>query len=400
MWKNIQPAPPDSILGLTEQFKKDENPRKVNLGVGVYKDNSGNTPILEVVKKAEQTLLTSQTTKSYLPISGDPAYGRAVQKLVLGEDSDACRSSRAVTVHAPGGTGALKVGAHLLKKFKPQSRVWVSSPTWANHNGIFGNAGFEIDSYGYYNPRSKDLDFDRMMKDLNAISAGDIVILHTCCHNPSGVDLDRDQWNEVVRSADSHGWIPFLDFAYQGFGDGVEEDRYAVERFVASGMDVLVASSFSKNFGLYNERAGALTVICPGAEEAAVAMSHLKTVIRTNYSNPPAHGGLTATIILDDPELYRQWLAELAAMRDRIRDMRSGLVKGLANCGVEGDFSFIERQRGMFSFSGLSDEVVQWLRAEKAVYMVGGGRINLAGLTTDNMDYVCRSIAEALQAVG
>ncbi len=400
MWKNIQPAPPDSILGLTEQFKKDQNPAKVNLGVGVYKDNNGNTPILEVVKKAEQTLLTSQTTKSYLPISGDPAYGKAVQKLVLGGNSDVCRSARAVTVHAPGGTGALKVGADLLKKFKPRARVWVSSPTWANHNGIFGDAGFEIDSYSYYNPENKGLDFDRMISDLGTVPAGDIVILHTCCHNPSGVDLDQAQWDEVVRVADRQGWIPFLDFAYQGFGDGVEEDRYAVECFGASGMDFLVASSFSKNFGLYNERTGALTVICPSAEEAAVAMSHLKIVIRTNYSNPPAHGGMTATIILDDPELYEQWLAELAAMRDRIKDMRSGLVKGLADSGVPGDFSFIERQRGMFSFSGLSDEVVQWLRAERGVYMVGGGRINLAGLTTDNIGYVCKSIAEAMKAVG
>jgi len=400
MWKNIQPAPPDSILGLTEQFKKDENPAKVNLGVGVYKDNNGNTPILEVVKKAEQTLLTSQTTKSYLPISGDPAYGKAVQKLVLGGNSDVCQSARAVTVHAPGGTGALKVGADLLKKFKPRAGVWVSSPTWANHNGIFGDAGFEIDSYSYYNPENKGLDFDRMISDLRTVPAGDIVVLHTCCHNPSGVDLDQGQWDEVVRVADRQGWIPFLDFAYQGFGDGVEEDRYAVECFGASGMDFLVASSFSKNFGLYNERTGALTVICPSAEEAAVAMSHLKTVIRTNYSNPPAHGGLTATIILDDPELYGQWLGELADMRNRIKDMRSGLVKGLADSGVPGDFSFIERQRGMFSFSGLSDEVVRWLRAEKGVYMVGGGRINLAGLTSDNIDYVCQSIAEALQTVG
>ena len=400
MWKNIQPAPPDSILGLTEQFKKDENPAKVNLGVGVYKDNNGNTPILEVVKKAEQMLLTSQTTKSYLPISGDPAYGKAVQKLVLGGNSDVCRSARAITVHAPGGTGALKVGADLLKKFKPRAGVWVSSPTWANHNGIFGDAGFEIDSYSYYNPENKGLDFDRMISDLRTVPAGDIVVLHTCCHNPSGVDLDQGQWDEVVRVADRQGWIPFLDFAYQGFGDGVEEDRYAVECFGASGMDFLVASSFSKNFGLYNERTGALTVICPSAEEAAVAMSHLKTVIRTNYSNPPAHGGLIATIILDDPGLYGQWLGELADMRNRIKDMRSGLVKGLADSGVSGDFSFIERQRGMFSFSGLSDEVVRWLQAEKGVYMVGDGRINLAGLTSDNIDYVCQSIAEALQAVG
>ncbi len=397
MWKNIQPAPPDSILGLTEQFKKDKNPAKVNLGVGVYKDNSGNTPILGVVKKAEQRLFEQQTSKSYLPISGDSAYGRAVQRLILGEDSQIIHSARGMTVQAPGGTGALKVGADLLKRFNPQATVWVSSPTWANHNGIFGDAGFEINSYGYYNPESKDLDFDLMCKDLSRIPAGDIVVLHTCCHNPSGVDPHHDQWDEVVRIADKQGWMPFLDFAYQGFGAGVSEDRYAVEQFAATGNDFLVASSFSKNFGLYNERTGALTIICPSSAEAQVAMSHVKTVIRTNYSNPPAHGGLTAAIILDDEQLYQEWLVELGDMRDRIKEMRRALVKGLADCGVDEDFSFIERQRGMFSFSGLSDEVVNRLRTEKSIYMVGGGRINLAGLTTSNIDYVCTSIAAALK---
>jgi len=400
MWKNIKAAPPDSILGLTEQFKKDQNPQKVNLGVGVYKDNNGNTPILGTVKNAEQRLLASETTKSYLPISGDPAYGKAVQRLVLGEENDTFQSSRAATVHAPGGTGALKVGADLLKRFNPQARVWVSSPTWANHNGIFIDAGFELDSYSYYNPESKGLDFDGMLATLGNVPAGDIVVLHTCCHNPSGVDLGQAQWEEVVQLAEQQGWIPFLDFAYQGFGEGVVEDRYAVEQFGNAGIDFLVASSFSKNFGLYNERTGALTVVCPSADEAAVAMSHLKTVVRTNYSNPPAHGGLVATIILDDSQLYQQWLAELADMRDRIKDMRRALVHGLSNSGVQGDFSFIEHQRGMFSFSGLSDDVVKWLRAEKSIYMVGGGRINLAGLTSDNIDYVCRSIAEAMKVVG
>ena len=400
MWKNIQPAPPDSILGLTEQFKKDKNPTKVNLGVGVYKDNSGNTPILGVVKKAEQRLLEQQTSKSYLPISGDSAYGRAVQRLVLGNDSETVQSSRAVTVQAPGGTGALKVGADLLKRFNPQATVWVSSPTWANHNGIFGDAGFAINSYGYYNPKSKDLDFDLMCQDLARIPAGDIVVLHTCCHNPSGVDPDPNQWDEIVRIANRQGWMPFLDFAYQGFGSGVTEDRYAVERFGATGKDFLVASSFSKNFGLYNERTGALTIICPSSAEAEVAMSHVKTVIRTNYSNPPAHGGLTAAIILDDEELYQEWLVELGDMRERIKEMRRALVKGLADCGIDEDFSFIERQRGMFSFSGLSDDVVNRLRTEQSIYMVGGGRINLAGLTTENIEYVCTSIAAAIQAAG
>jgi aspartate aminotransferase/aromatic-amino-acid transaminase len=399
MWKDIQPAPPDSILGLTEQFKKDTNPAKVNLGVGVYKDDNGGTPILKAIKKAEEQLLATETSKSYLPISGDPAYCGAVQQLILGADSEVLQSSRAVTVHAPGGTGALKVGADLLHRFRPGARVWVSSPTWANHNGIFGDAGFAIDSYRYYNPETRGLDFDGMVDDLSRAAAGDIVVLHTCCHNPSGVDLANDQWDELARLADAGGWMPFLDFAYQGFGEGIAEDRYAVERFAASGVDFLVASSFSKNFGLYNERTGALTVVAPTADEAATAMSHVKTVIRTNYSNPPAHGGLAATLVLNTPELYEMWQDELAEMRVRIKDMRSALVRGLAENGVEGDFSFIERQRGMFSFSGLSDEVVAWLRAEKSIYVVGGGRINLAGLTSANIDYVCRSIREAVDAV-
>ncbi len=399
MWENIQPAPPDSILGLTEQFKKDQNPEKVNLGVGVYKDNSGNTPILAAVKKAEERLLSTETSKSYLPISGDPAYCRAVQKLILGE-SDVVQSARAATVHAPGGTGALKVGADLLHRFLPNAKVWVSSPTWANHNGIFGDAGFEIDSYRYYDSETKGLDFQGLIADLGQVPAGDIVVLHTCCHNPSGVDLDQAGWDKIVELAQQQGWIPFLDFAYQGFGEGVTEDRYAVEQFGAAGIDFLVAGSFSKNFGLYNERTGALTVVCPDADQAAVAMSHMKTVVRTNYSNPPAHGGLAATAVLDDPALYQQWLDELADMRDRIKDMRRALVQGLADCGVVGDFSFIEKQRGMFSFSGLSDEVVGWLRTEKSIYMVGGGRINLAGLTSDNVEHVCKSIAEAIKAVG
>ncbi len=400
MWENIEAAPPDSILGLTEQFRNDPNPNKVNLGVGVYKDNEGNTPILKVIKTAEERLLARQTSKSYLPISGDPGYCRGVQRLILGAENEAMQTGRAVTVQAPGGTGALKVGADLLARFNSSARVWVSSPTWANHNGIFGDAGFSIDRYRYYNPQSHDLDFQGMLDDLAAIPAGDIVVLHTCCHNPSGVDLTSAQWDEVAAVAEKQGWIPFLDFAYQGFGESVEADRYAVEKFAATCGDVYVASSFSKNFGLYNERTGALTILCPDKDQAAVAMSHVKTVIRTNYSNPPSHGALSAALVLDDDQLYADWLDELAAMRDRIRDMRRALVQGLSASGVPGDFSFIERQRGMFSFSGLSDEVVQWLRDEKSIYVVGGGRINLAGLTTTNIDYVCQAVAEAVKAVG
>ena len=397
MWKSIQPAPPDSILGLTEEFKKDQNPQKVNLGVGVYKDDAGNTPVLRCVKAAEKLLLKQQITKSYLPIPGDAAYAAAVQRLIFGADSEVISSSRAATIHAPGGTGSLRVGADLLHKFTPDAKVWVSSPTWANHNGIFGVAGFEITQYAYYNTDSRDLDFDKMMSDFTGVPAGDIVVLHACCHNPSGVDLDSGQWKQVAALAAEKGWVPFLDFAYQGFGDGVDEDRFAVEQFAAAGCEFLVASSFSKNFGLYNERTGAITVITQSADEASVAMSHLKTVVRTNYSNPPAHGGFVATMILDTPELHTMWLEELADMRDRIVNMRKSLVAGLAAQGVSGDFSFIEKQRGMFSFSGWSDDVVASLRKNNNIYVVRGGRINLAGLTTSNIEYVCAAVASAMR---
>jgi len=398
MWKNIVAAPADSILGLTEAFRNDPNPQKVNLGVGVYKDDAGKTPILACVKAAEKILLERETTKSYLPISGDPVYAACVQKLLFGEGGEVIAGKRAATVHAPGGTGALRVGADLLKKFMPKATVWLSNPTWANHKGVFATAGFPLHEYAYYDPATKNVDFAGLTRDLKAIPAGDIVLFHTCCHNPSGVDLDQSQWREVVEIARKRGWLPFLDFAYQGFGIGVEEDRYAVEQFAASGLDFFVASSFSKNFGLYNERTGALTVVSPTAAESAVAMSHLKTVVRVIYSNPPAHGGLVTATILSDPALHRQWLGELAAMRERIVAMRSALVDGLNARGVAGDFSYIKRQRGMFSFSGLSDATVAWLRQHKNIYVVGGGRINLAGLTSQNIDYVCDAIAEALRS--
>jgi aspartate aminotransferase/aromatic-amino-acid transaminase len=396
MWKNIETAPADAILGLNEAFKNDENPRKVNLGVGVYKDEDGNTPILKCVKAAEKRLLNREATKSYLPITGDPAYAAEVQKLLFGETSEVIASGRAATAHAPGGTGALRVGSELLKKFRPEATVWISAPTWANHKGIFINAGFELGEYDYYDAETKAVDFEALVASLQKVPAGDIVLLHGCCHNPSGVDLSPVQWKKIAALGREKGWIPFIDFAYQGFGEGVEEDRCAIEEFAATGIDFIVASSFSKNFGLYNERAGALTLVSPTKEESAVAMSHLKSTIRVIYSNPPAHGGLIVSTILSSPELRSQWLDELSEMRNRIKAMRQMLVEGLGARGVRGDYSYITAQRGMFSFSGLNDDVVKWLRTNKAIYVVGGGRINLAGLTQTNIGYVCESIAEAL----
>ncbi len=395
MWQNIKAAPADSILGLTEAFKNDPSADKVNLGVGVYKDEAGRTPVLQCVKAAEKILLEQEGTKSYLPISGDPVYAAEVQKLLFGGKSEVISNGRAVTAHAPGGTGALRVGGDLLKKFYPEAKVWISNPTWANHKGVFTTAGFQLAEYAYYNPVTRDVDFSAMVTSLESIPAGDIVLLHACCHNPSGVDLSAAQWQQVAAIGKEKGWIPFLDFAYQGFGESVEADRCAIEEFAAIGVDFFVASSFSKNFGLYNERTGAITIVSPTAQDAAVAMSHLKTTIRVIYSNPPAHGGLVVATILSNPELHKQWLDELAGMRDRIKAMRGALVEGLAARGVKGDFSFITRQRGMFSFSGLSDDIVAWLRANKSIYVVGGGRINLAGLTKANIGYVCDAIAEA-----
>lgn len=396
MWQTIQAAPADSILGLTEAFRQDPDPRKVNLGVGVYKDEAGVTPILQTVKAAEKILLEKEITKSYLPISGDPGYSSAVQQLLFGEGSEVISDRRAATVHTPGGTGALRVGAELLKKFAPGARVWVSSPTWANHQGVFGAAGFAISDYRYYDATAMGLDFTAMVADLKAIPAGDIVLLHACCHNPSGFDLNEAQWDEVAAISRERGWIPFLDFAYQGFGAGVDADRYAVSRFAALGGDYFVASSFSKNFGLYNERTGAFSIVSPTKTASEVAMSHLKATVRVIYSNPPAHGGLVVATILNDPALHTAWLAELKGMRERIVAMRSALVDGLAARGVNRDFSYINRQRGMFSFSGLSADVVTRLREHSHIYMVGGGRINLAGLTLGNIDYVCDAIAAAL----
>jgi aspartate aminotransferase/aromatic-amino-acid transaminase len=398
MWENIEQAPADAIFGLTEAFKNDPNPDKVNLGAGVYKDDLGNTPVLEAVKAAEKILLDAEKSKNYLPISGDPLYADNVQKLIFDETAEVYTAKRASTIQAPGGTGALRMGADLLKKFSPAAAVWVSSPTWANHKGIFSSAGFEIKEYPYYDARTQSVDIDNLIPCLEQIPKGDIVLMHACCHNPSGVDLSNDQWRQIADIAKEKKWIPFLDFAYQGFASGIKEDRFAVDMFVNTGLDFFVASSFSKNIGLYNERTGALTIVSPSSRDAQTAMGHLKLTVRTCYSNPPAHGGLIVATILSDKTLTAQWIKELNTMRKRIVSMRCALVDGLARRGVKDDFSYIKKQRGMFSFSGLSDDVVSWLRENKSIYVVGGGRINVAGLTSSNIDYICDSIGQVLKA--
>ena len=396
MFESINPAPADSILGLTDAFQKDPNNNKINLGVGVYKDNSGQTPVLATVKEAEQRLLRSEATKSYLPIDGLPAYGALSQQIVFGSEHPILTDRRAATMQTPGGTGALRVAADFVRRISPQAAVWLSDPTWPNHPNVFGAAALQVQSYPYFEAESNGVAFNPMMAALETIPAGDVLLLHGCCHNPTGADLSPEQWQTVAAVCAERGILPLLDFAYQGFGDGLEEDASGVRIVAEHCREFLVATSYSKNFGLYNERVGALTLVAASAEAAEAANSHLKFCVRTNYSNPPAHGGQIVAEILGDPALRQRWEAELAEMRNRINDMRHLFVETLHEQGAGRDFSFISRQRGMFSYSGLTPAQVQALRERHSVYIVGSGRINVAGMTEPNMDYLCAAIADVL----
>ena len=397
MFEKISAAPPDAIIGLTEAFDKDPNPDKINLGAGVYRDEDGMTPILNAVKTAERTLLEQEKTKEYLPTAGLPEYGRLVQRLLFGEEHEIVTSGRACTVHTPGGTAALRVGADFLKTFAPEAKIWISNPTWLNHPGIFKAAGFTVEEYPYYDAVTMGLDFDRVRAALSKIPAGDVVLLHAYCHNPTGVDPAPEQWDEISAIAREQRWIPFLDFAYQGFGEGLEADRVGLHALASAVPELVVASSLSKNFGLYYERTGALTLVASSTEAAANALSQIKSIIRVNYSSPPAHGEHVVMAILRDPALRAQWEDEVAQMRGRIRSMRAAFVEGLKKRDVSQEFSFINEQHGIFSFSGLTDEQVRFLRKQKSIYVVKGGRINVAGITTKNIDYLCDSIAAALR---
>jgi aspartate/tyrosine/aromatic aminotransferase len=396
MFERLEMAPPDAILGLTEAFKADPNPEKINLGVGVYKDGANKTPVLESVKRAEEALLRSQASKSYMPITGDPAYGVAVREMLFGANHEIVMNKRAVTAHTPGGTGALRVASDFLAKHYPGAAVWVSEPTWANHPAIFEAAGLTVKTYPYYDAASKGLDFEAMMSGLDAIPEGDVVLLHACCHNPSGIDPDAAQWAAIAALLRDRKLLPFIDFAYQGFADGLEKDTAGLRAFCAPGAEMLICSSFSKNFGLYCERTGALTVVTATEDAALKAFSQIEKSIRANYSNPPAHGAAIVTTILGDPELRALWEQELTEMRDRINGMRRLFVDTLKAKGVQQDFSFITHQKGMFSFSGLNKDQVARLKKEYAIYIVGSGRINVAGMTEDNMDRLCTAIASVL----
>jgi len=396
LFSAIEMAPRDPILGITEAFNADQNPAKVNLGVGVYYDDNGKVPLLECVKKAEAILIEKYAPRTYLPIEGLAAYDKAVQELVFGADSAVVKEKRAITAQAIGGTGALKLGADFLQRFSPDSEVWISDPSWENHRALFESAGFKVNAYPYYDATTRGVNFDGMFATLKAMPAGSIVLLHACCHNPTGADLTDDQWTQIINVVTERGLIPFLDMAYQGFGDGIEADGQVVRRFAEAGGALFVSNSFSKSFSLYGERVGALSIVASSADEAARIMSQLKRVIRTNYSNPPSHGGQVVATVLATPELRQLWEEELAGMRVRIREMRKAFVEKLKAQAPTHQFDFVMQQRGMFSYSGLTKEQVQQLRENNSIYAVDTGRICVAALNNKNIDQVIASIAKVL----
>ena len=396
MFEHLEQAPADPILGLTAAFKEDPDPGKINLGVGVYCDDNGETPVFAAVKEAETRLLAAQSTKSYLPIDGTPDYGREVRELLFGPRLAAEYGGAAVTVQAPGGTGALRLAGDFFKRLFPGATVWLSEPTWANHPQVFAAAGLRTAAYPYFDSGANGLDFDAFCAALESLPAGDVVVLHGCCHNPTGADPTPEQWRRIGEIAAGRGAVPLVDFAYQGLGTGIEEDAAGLRELTTHCGELLIANSFSKNFGLYQERVGSLTAVTRSPEQAASVLSHLKICARSNFSNPPAHGSAIVTEVLRDERLRSDWNRELGEMRDRINGMRRLFVETLMEQGVERDFGFIERQRGMFSFSGLNPGQVARLRERHSIYIVDSGRINVAGITSGNIDRLCRGIAEVI----
>ncbi len=392
----VEMAPRDPILGLTEQFNSDPNPAKVNLGVGVYYDDDGKLPLLRCVADAEKQMVEVPKARGYLPIDGIAAYDRAVQGLVFGADSDAVKSGRIATVQAVGGTGGLKIGADFLKRISPQAQVLISDPSWENHRALFEGAGFVVGTYPYYDAARRGVNFDAMLAALKAAPAGTIAVLHACCHNPTGYDITAAQWQQVIETVKAQRLVPFLDMAYQGFGDGIAEDGQVVQSFLQAGLDFFVSTSFSKSFSLYGERVGALSVVCESSAEAQRVLSQLKRVIRANYSNPPTHGAQVVTSVLTTPALRALWEDELAGMRVRIKQMRRALQENLRAAGVRADMGFITEQRGMFSYTGLSKEQMQRLRNEFGIYGVDSGRICVAALNSKNIAAVAHAMAKVM----
>ncbi len=392
----VEMAPRDPILGLNEAFNADSRTTKVNLGVGVYFDDNGKIPLLNAVKVAEKARLEAMPSRGYQPIDGLAAYNQAVQVMLFGKDSPLLAEGKVVTAQALGGTGALKVGADYLKRLLPGATVYISDPSWENHRAIFETAGFPVDSYPYYDAATRGVNFAAMKSCLNSLQAGSIIVLHACCHNPTGADLSEAQWREIIEVIQARGLVPFIDMAYQGFADGIAEDALALNLFVASGLQFFVSTSYSKSFSLYGERVGALSVITASKDESARVLSQIKRMIRSNYSNPPTHGGAVVAAVLGSPELRQMWEAELVVMRERIKTMRSSLVEKLKAKGVAQDFSFVIKQRGMFSYTGLSAEQVARMQNEFGVYAVNTGRICVAALNTKNIDYVADAVAAVL----
>jgi aromatic-amino-acid transaminase len=396
LFDRVELAPRDPILGINEGFAAETRPNKVNLGVGVYTDESGKIPLLRAVREAERKLVDAAQPRGYLPIDGIASYDADVQRMLFGRDSPLIAAGRLVTAQALGGTGALKIGADLLKRIEPDAKVLISDPSWENHRALFESAGFRVESYPYYDAATQGINFAGLKAALGAAPAGTIVVLHACCHNPTGLDLTEAQWREVLPIVAERKLVPILDIAYQGFGDGIDADAFAVRLFADAGLSTFVASSFSKSFSLYGERIGALTIITASKDESTRVLSQLKRTIRTNYSNPPTHGAAMVAAVLANAELRALWEQELGEMRDRIKQMRLRLVEGLKARGAKRDFSFIQRQRGMFSYTGLTAAQVERLRSEFGIYAVSTGRICVAALNTKNVDYVCASIATVL----
>ena len=396
LFSAVEMAPRDPILGLNEAFNADTRPGKINLGVGVYYNEEGRLPLLRAVQAAEKARIEAHAPRGYLPIEGIAAYDQGVQKLLFGADSELLAEGRVVTTQAVGGTGALKTGADFLKRLLPNATVAISDPSWENHRALFEAAGFPVQNYRYYDAASHGVNRAGLLEDLNALPSQSIVVLHACCHNPTGVDLSLDDWKQVLDVLKAKGHVPFLDIAYQGFGDGLEEDASVVRLFASLDLTMLISSSFSKSFSLYGERVGALTLVTSSQDESARVLSQLKRVIRTNYSNPPTHGGMVVSAVLNTPELHGLWVEELAEMRDRIHSVRTQLVEKLKALNVTQDFDFVLAQRGMFSYSGLSAEQVERLRVEHGVYAVSSGRICVAALNSGNIDYVANAIAQVL----
>ncbi len=396
LFASVQLAPKDPIFGLTEAYTADQRPGKVNLGVGVYYTDDGKVPLLKAVLAAEQEVVAKQSPRAYIPIEGPNPYNSAVQNLLFGADSPLIKEGRVVTAECLGGTGALRVGGDFVKRLDTGAPAAISAPSWENHRGIFESAGYQVLEYTYFDPKTRGVDFDGMVKSLESFPAKTLVILHACCHNPTGADLTAEQWKKIISICQTRQLIPFLDIAYQGFASGIEQDGAAVRMFADSGMSFFVSSSFSKSFSLYGERVGAISIVTQSKEESARVLSQLKRVIRTNYSNPPTHGAAIVATVLNSPKLRQMWEDELAEMRERIKAMRHGLNQKLAASGVQQDFSFIEAQRGMFSYSGLTADQVAKLQEQDGIYALSTGRICVAALNTKNLDRVAQAIARVL----